>query len=70
MVPASRAAGSATLDLSPCHTIFSMVVFRAAMTARQPAFPVAAAILLLAPRAYGRRLHGGNASIGFGETGM
>src|SRR6266481_3160426 len=43
--PASQAAGSATLGLSPCHTTFSTVVFRAAMTARQPAFPAAAAIL-------------------------
>ena len=53
--PPSRAVGSATLGLSPCHTTFSMVVSRAGMTARPPAFPGAAAILLLAPHAYGRR---------------
>src|SRR6476661_7397098 len=53
--PPSRAVGSATLGLSPCHTTFSMVVSRAGMTARPPAFPGAAAILLLAPHACGRR---------------
>ena len=41
---ASRAGGSATRGLSWCHTTFSTAVFRAVMTARQPAFPAGAAI--------------------------
>ena len=64
-----RRLESATRNRSFCHTIFSMAAFQEVMTARQPVFPAAAAILLLAPHECGRQLRR-KRFFEFSETGM